>query len=281
MDSKNKKLAHGLRRMVDTFFSEDPSEERMSLLKHLEEFRSRLIVCVVTVAVGLVVSLFFSKNIIHLLMDLGDGFTMVYVTPTELIMSLLRISLIGGIILSVPVICFEIYLYLCPGLRRIEKLVCLGSILSGIVCFLLGALFCYKVIMPVSISFLKGLNTISGVRDMISIASYLEFVLTMICLFGITFEFPVVSVLLTLTGLLNPNRLAKKRKYVILGIFVVAAVITPPDVVTQMLVAFPLLILFEFSILLCKGIYRFRKKGKRTVVATYETMPDPVHIDLD
>lgn len=277
---KGKRPANILHR-AQMLFSEDPSEDRQTLLQHLEEFRIRLIICAVAVAVGLVVCLFFSREIIYLLMDLGEGFSFVYVTPTELIMSLLKISLISGIILAIPVICFELYLYLCPGLRRIEKLVCLGAMISGMGCFLLGAFFCYRVIMPVSIMFLKNLNTIQGVRDMISIASYLEFVLTMICLFGITFEFPVISVLLTLTGLLNPNKLGKQRKYIIFATFILAAVITPPDVVTQMLVAIPLLALFEISIIICKGVYRIRKKRKHAVVAEYKSMPEPVHIDLD
>ena len=260
--TKEEFYQNGLLGVIKKHIDSDPSSKKQSLLSHLEEFRSRLIRCVIFFMAATVLSLIFSREIIKFLLSLGEEFTFVFLAPTELALAFIKVSLMGGLVLSLPFLLLEIYLYIYPGLKKAEKLVCLGTITFGIAFFIAGAFFCYKVILPLSLIFLGKLNTFTQIQDMISIASYLEFVLTMICVFGLTFEFPVVSVLLTLTGLLNPNFLRKNRKYVIFATFILAAIITPPDVVTQLLVAIPLLALFEFSINICSFVYKFRKKKK-------------------
>lgn len=243
--------------------AEGASEKKMSLVSHLSEFRRRLVSCLVVFIVAMLVCLYFSETIVNEMLLLGQKFTFIYISPAEVMMVYLKISLIGGLIIAFPVIGYHLWRFFCPGLTNKEKLVFLGILTFGVLLFVLGSLFCYMWVMPYALEFLAGINTTQTITASISIDNYITFVVTMVLLFGVVFELPVVVILLTSVGLVTPGFLRKNQKYVILIIFVVAAFITPPDVTTQIMVALPMIVLFEFSILLCSIIFRKREKREQ------------------
>lgn len=134
--------------------------------------------------------------------------------------------------------------------------------MTGLICFILGALFAYFIVVPITLTFFMSVDSHEAVQATISIQNFISFVLTTLITFGIIFEMPVVTILLTQLGLLKTEWLTKSRKVVIVVIFIIAAIITPPDVVSQILVAIPMLFLFEISVVLSK-IIRRRKKDRK------------------
>ncbi|MBS7526387.1 twin-arginine translocase subunit TatC [Fusibacter paucivorans] len=233
----------------------------MSIITHLAEFRRRLIACLVVFAVTFCVSFYYAEWIVDHLRALGENFSFIYISPTELMLSYIRIAVIAGIVISFPVIGYNLWRFLCPGLTVKEKMGFFAILTFGVVLFVAGASFCYAIVMPLALKFLGGINMDGSIMPMVSIQNYLSFVLSMLITFGIVFELPIVTILLTKIGLLNPLFLKKNRKYVFLLTFVVAAIITPPDITTQILVALPMMVLFEISIALCSILFRKRLKN--------------------
>ena len=171
----------------------------------------------------------------------------------------IRLAIVGGIVLSSPVILFQTWLFIKPALKKNEKTTVFLSLMAGLVCFIIGALFAYFIVVPITLTFFMSVDSHQSVQATISIQNYISFVLTTLITFGIVFEMPVVTILLSELGLLKTVWLTKSRKVVIVAIFVIAAIITPPDVVSQILVAIPMLLLFEVSILLSKIIGKRKK----------------------
>jgi sec-independent protein translocase protein TatC len=246
---------------LHNLFNEGASDDKMSIITHLAEFRRRLIACFMVFAVTFCVSFYFSEWIVSQLRALGGSFSFIYISPTELMLSYIRIAVIAGIVISFPVIGYNLWRFLCPGLTVKEKMGFFAILTFGVVLFLIGAAFCYAVVMPLALKFLGGINMDGSIVPMVSIQNYLSFVISMLLTFGIVFELPIVTILLTKIGLLNPLFLKKNRKYVFLLTFVVAAIITPPDITTQVMVALPMMALFEISIALCGILFRKRFKN--------------------
>lgn len=249
--------------------TEGASETKMSIVSHLDEFRKRLMSCLVVFAIAMLVCLFFSEPIVNEVIKLGQKFTFIYVSPAEVMMVYLKVSLLGGVVIAFPVIGYHLWRFFCPGLTNKEKLVFLGILTFGVLLFAAGTVFCYMVMMPYTLEFLAGLNTTQTITAAISIDNYVTFVVTMVLLFGLVFELPIVILLLTGVGIVTPRFLRSNRKYVILLIFIVAAFITPPDITTQIMVALPMIVLFEFSILLCRIIFHKREKREREEELNY------------
>lgn len=237
-------------------------ECRMTLVSHLEEFRRRLVTCIVCFFGAMVICLGQAAWLTERLMEKAEGFQFVYIAPTELVLSYIRLALIGGAAFACPVILYEIWGFVRPGLTRRERRSCFVILTFGMAQFVIGAVFAFEVVLPVTLLFFAGMNAGQTISPMVSIESYIGFVTTTLVTFGIVFELPVVVIMLTKAGMLNPAVLRKNRKYVILGVFVVAAFITPPDVTSQVLVAFPMLFLFEFSLLLSRVLFRKKHKEK-------------------
>lgn len=240
----------------------DSPENVMGIFDHLSEMRKRLFIIV---GVFLVLSA-LSFNYVGIIVDVlienskGLGYELVYLAPGELFSQYIKISLIIGITVASPVILFQLWLFILPGLEKGEKFVVFSSLFSGLICFILGASFAYVVAVPMMFNFFMTVDQNQFVQATISIQNYINFVLSTLITFGIIFEMPVVTVLLSQLGILNPVWMTKSRKFVIVVLFVVGAVITPPDVVSQVLVAVPMLILFEISVLLSKMIARRKRK---------------------
>ena len=243
----------------------------MALSGHLKELRNRLLFCIAVLLAGFCVCLGFASRIVTMLTDMGAAYRYIYVyiAPQELLMVYFSVALTGGIVLAFPFISYHVYAFCSPGLKRREKVFVLGTLLFGTVFFCLGVLFAYFVNIPFMLRFLIRFSVGVSISASISIREYVNFLLTVFLVFGAVFELPVVSALLTLLGLLRAEWMVKGRKVMIVAIFFVAAVITPPDVVSQVMVSIPMIGLYELSILLSrlcsqreKLSARFAKKEK-------------------
>ena len=234
----------------------------MSLSGHLKELRNRVFFCVLVLAAGFALCLSFAPRIVTMLTDMGMEYhyVYVYIAPQELLMVYLSIALTGGIALAFPFIAYHAYAFCSPGLERRERRFMRGTLFFGTVCFCLGVLFAYFLSVPFMLRFLIQFSSDVSVSASISIQQYVSFLLTVFVVFGAVFELPVISVLLTVLGILRAEWMVKGRKVMIVVIFAVAAIITPPDVVSQVMVAIPMIGLYELSIVLSRLFGRKKRK---------------------
>jgi sec-independent protein translocase protein TatC len=219
---------------------------KMSLIGHMEELRRKLIICILTVLACSIFSYFYSDKILTILKR-------PFIAPQEPFIITLKIALFGGIIFALPMITYQVWQFISSGLKKKEKRHLLFYSPFSLLLFLSGASFAYFLVVPVGLRFLLSFGG-SSLQPMISISKYLSFITLMILAFGIVFELPLVFLFLARMGIVTPQFLAKKRKVFIIAIFVLAAILTPPDVFTQILLAAPLLILYEVSIWLTKRV---------------------------
>ncbi len=233
----------------------------MSLSGHLRELRNRILVCLVLLVIVFGVCLGLAPRLVTMLTDMGTryGYVFVYLAPQELLLVYLNVALTTAVVLCAPVLAWEIYAFCSPGLTKKENNCVLGALAAGGVFFLLGAAFAVFISLPFMLRFLIQFTRQVDVSASISIQEYVSFLLTVFIIFGLVFELPVVSVLLTALGLVKASWLAKGRKVMIVLIFLVAAIITPPDVVSQIMVALPMLALYELSILLSRIVGKAKK----------------------
>lgn len=258
-------------RIKGIFKHSDNQEKEMSLANHLRELRNRLLVCVVVLTAALLISLNCAPRLVTLLLDMGKAYhyRFVYISPQELLLQYFFVSLVTGVCVTFPVILYQAWAFIRPGLRKGENLFFLFSMVFGLICFCLGILFAYRIMLPFVLEFLITLSKGSGVTASVSVQNYITFLMTIFMVFGLVFELPMVSLLLTQWGLLKVQWMRKGRKVMIVAIFFVAAVITPPDVVSQVMVAVPMMALYELSIILCmvcqslKGGLFKRKRQER------------------
>lgn len=237
----------------------------MSLSGHLKELRNRIIICVVCLVVFFLVGLHFAPNLVDMLTGLGTGYgyEFVYIAPQELLLQYFSIALLAGIVLAFPVILYHIWAFIQPGLKKNENTLFLGALIAGLVFFVLGVLFAYKIMVPFMLRFLIDLSRGSDVTASVSVANYVTFLLTIFLVLGVVFELPVVAVALSQMGLLKVSWMRKARKFVIVAIFFIAAVITPPDIVSQVMVAIPMLGLYELSIVVCTVLQKTRREKEQ------------------
>lgn len=236
----------------------------MPLSGHLKELRNRVMICLGVLLAGFVVCLSFSQKLVTMLTDMGEAYhyAYIYIAPQELLMVYISVALVGALAAAFPFICYHIYAFCGPGLKRKEKTFVLGTLVFGTAFFCLGVLFAYTVSVPFMLRFLIQYTANVNVSASISIQQYVSFLVTVFMVFGVVFELPVVSVLLTLLGVLKAAWMIKGRKVMLVVIFFVAAVITPPDVVSQVMVALPMIVLYELSIFLCRLFGRRREKAE-------------------
>jgi len=228
-------------------------DKELSLVQHLSEFRDRLMVAAIAVVVTTAISFIFTTQIIQLLiLPVGEHIKLVSLSPTENFTTYMRVALFTGIALAMPVILYEIYMYIDPALHPNERRFALtaGPFVLGL--FISGMLFCYFFILPNAIKFL--INFASDVFDnQLRASEYLSFVTTFILGMGLVFEMPVLIFVLTRLGVVSRKWLAARRRYVFLIVFIIAAVVTPtPDPFNQSLVAIPMYLLFELGLLLSR-----------------------------
>lgn len=224
----------------------------MPFLDHLEELRRRLLRAIAAVVVMSLVAFYFSDYLItFLIAPLGD--IKLYVTQvTGSFYAYLKVSLIGGIVAAAPIVFYQLWAFVAPGLYQKEKATVAPLVFVSSVLFVIGAGFCYLVVLPFSLKFLIGFSG-DLLSPIITVGSYLTFSGMLMLAFGLGFEMPVVAYFLGKVGLISSRFLAKGRRYAIVLILILAAILTPtPDVATQLMLAGPLYLLYEVSIVLVK-----------------------------
>ena len=263
-----------------------PADEKQPLVAHLGELRKRLLLCIIVIVIGLIACYVLYDTIIlnvirspidtlsenpdnpfvlenpllrlfRLKLD-NPELTLHYIGPLEAFGVKLKLSLMCGIILALPFVLYQLWKFASVGLtgkeRRLSKLFLPFSILL----FFAGIAFSYFIVVPVGLYFL--INVSGSLVPMFTISKYASLVLILTMAFGLVFEMPLVILFITRVGIVTPQALAKKRKYAILVMFILAALLTPPDVFTQLMVAVPVIILFELSILFARITSRKLKK---------------------
>lgn len=237
-------------------------DEKQPFLSHLEELRKRLITCAIAVGIGFVVAYFFSERLFQLLITplkqvMPEGDKLIFTNLPEMFFTYLKVAFIAGILATAPVIFYELWMFVAPGLYRNEKRYVTPFVVASTLLFVGGALFGYFVVFPFGFKFFIGFSN-EYVKALPSVKQYLSFSIKLLFAFGLVFELPVVIFFLTKIGIVTPDILKKKRKYAILLTFVIASILTPPDVITQCMMAGPLIVLYEFGIL----VSRLAKKKK-------------------
>ena len=238
------------------------ADGEMSVAAHLRELRRRLLVYLGALAFCLLIGLRFAPELVRLLLSLGEQYQyrFVYLSPEELLLEYLSVDLAASLCATLPVLLYEIWMFLRPGLKRGERLAVPAAMVCGTLCAALGAAFAYRVMTPFVLRFLFSLNDGLGVASSVSVRSYLSFLLTQLAVFAAVFELPVILAMLTWFGLVRAKTLRRARKPIIVLCFLLAAIITPPDPLSQIIVAVPLLLLFELSIALCALLEKRHRK---------------------
>jgi sec-independent protein translocase protein TatC len=230
-------------------------DDKMPFTRHLEELRQRLIICVVAVSIGFLISYFFKERIFGWLMQPllnalpeGSNRKLIYTGPVEALITYLKVSFIGGLGLAVPVILFQFWRFVAPGLYEHEKRYLIPVVVTSTLFFAGGVCFAYYVVFPYGFEFFASFAN-EYITPMISTREFLSFSTRMLLAFGCIFELPLVTFVLARMGLISAKFLRRQRKYAVLIIFCLAAILTPtPDVFNQLLMAAPLMILYELSI---------------------------------
>jgi sec-independent protein translocase protein TatC len=237
--------------------------DKMPFLEHLGELRTRILWSVLGVGVGLAISLAFAERLMRFVrrpFDLAvPGQKLVFLSPTEAFWVYMKIALISGIILAMPVILYQVWAFVAPGLYDSERRFAAPFVILGSLFFLIGAAFAQLVVIPFAMRFLVSFPG-AELAPMISVGFYVDFVLKFTLAFGVVFELPIAITIASRVGLVTPQTLARNRKYAILINFVIAAALTPtPDIFNQALMAGPLCVLYELGILAARVFGRPRK----------------------
>jgi len=232
------------------------NEAKMSFTAHLGELRNRLIKCLVAVGIGFVGSYFFKEKLFQILVHpllkaMGEKGTLIFTGVPEPFFVYLKVSLVAGIFFSAPVILYEIWAFVVPGLYSRERRYVVPFVFFSSMLFLLGTLFGYYVVCPYGFKFLLGFASYN-IQPMLAIKEYFSFSTKLLLAFGFVFELPLFIVFLSKAGIVSPKTLSRQRKYAILVIFVTAAILTPPDVATQIMMAGPLIVLFEVGVIMAR-----------------------------
>jgi sec-independent protein translocase protein TatC len=238
-----------------------PDDDKLPFTAHLEELRKRLIICFYAVGVGFVICYFFSNRLFHilmhpLLMAMPPDEKLIYTGLPEAFFTYLKVAFLAGVLLAVPVIMYQLWMFIAPGLYDKERRLALPIVFLSSLFFMGGALFGYFVVFPFGFKFFMGFAS-DAIRPLPSMKEYLSFSTKLLFAFGVVFELPLFISFLAKLGIVDVHFLRTKRKYAILLFFVVAAILTPPDVITQIMMAVPLILLYEVSIL---GAKMFGKK---------------------
>jgi len=236
-------------------------EYKIPFTAHLEELRTRLITCSIAIGTGFAVAYFFKEKLFQILTRplmnvMRSGEKLIFTGLPEAFFAYLKVALLTGIILAAPVILYQFWVFVAPGLYRKERKLLIPIVLLSTIFFTGGALFGYFIVFPFGFKFFLGFAS-DTIRPMPSMKEYLTLATKLLLAFGVVFELPIVLTFMARLGIVSVPFLKKNRKYALLIFFAGAAILTPPDVITQLMMAFPLMLLYEISII---GAKIFGKK---------------------
>ncbi len=235
------------------------ADKKQTLIGHLGELRRRLILILAVNLMAAALCFYRVDLLMDYLLRLAGGIKLIYISPAELFLVTIKLALTAGIVLCLPLTLYQLWAYVAKGLYKNEKLVTAVTLGVGGLFFAAGVMFAYGVVLPVTLGFFQEIQ-VSPVTAMVSIQEFVSFAGALLVAFGIVFEMPVVAALLAQLGVLKAKTLAKHRGPLILIIFVIAAAITPPDVVSQLLMGIPMAALLELSIGVCWLIEKSKQR---------------------
>ena len=237
----------------------------MPLTEHFREMRNRLAVVLGAFVLFNVVLIARAQVLVGFLTDMGAayGYQFIYISPSELLLQQFKAALTASFVLCIPLLLYEVFAFMKPGLTTKEKTGIRFGLIFGVGFFAVGVFFAYKIVLPFMLQFLIKQGQGTDYVASISIANYISFLLLIFTIFGFIFEMPLLSVILSRLGILTPKVMRKIRGGAIIAIFVVAAIITPPDIVSQVMVAVPMVLLYELSIGLSILFQRRRKAAQK------------------
>jgi sec-independent protein translocase protein TatC len=264
--------------------SDNPDDHKMPLIDHLIELRKRLMISAVAFMVCFILCYFFAKEIYgflvqplaDILTSRGENRRMIYTALTEAFFTYMKVAAFAAAFVCFPVWAGQLWAFVAPGLYKHEKKAFLPFIAATPLLFLAGAATVYYLVLPVAWKFFLSFESMGAdtgglpIELEAKVGEYLSLVMKLIFAFGVAFQMPVLLTLLARVGIISSADLVKKRRYAIVIVFIVAAVLTPPDIVSQLSLAVPMLVLYEISVLSCRWVERSRQK------AAAADIPDPV-----
>lgn len=237
-------------------YGENSDESEMGFLDHLEELRWRIIKSLIGVVVcGILIALFIDQIVSNVLLKPAQmtdpPMFLINLKPIGQFTMYMEVIIYSAIILSLPNLVFQLWKFIEPALKPGERKYVWWVVFFTTICFLMGVIFAYFIMIPTSLGFFAGFGT-SLIENQIAIDEYLKFVISLSLASGIAFELPMMSFFLSKIGVLKPEYMRKYRKHSVVAIIIIGAILTPPDVISQLILAVPLIILYEVSIIVCK-----------------------------
>lgn len=258
---------------------DDIEASKAPLIEHLIELRQRLMRAIIAIFIAFIICFYFADDIFNLLIvpyETAAGsdreIKLIYTAPQEYFFTQMKLALFGALFIAFPIIANQIYKFVAPGLYKNERRAFLPFLIATPILFALGALLVYFVVMPLALTFFLSMEQTGGqgratIELLPKVNEYLGLIMTLIFAFGLVFQLPVVMTLLARANLITSDTLKTKRKYAVVIAFVVAAVLTPPDPISQVSLALPTLILYEISIQAVKLIERSRAAAEAKAAA--------------
>lgn len=233
-------------------------DKEQPLVEHLAELRKRIFWVLGVLIIGLVIGLVFAKNVILFLKSVppADNIAWHVFSPWDALRLYMNFGFVVALLITLPVTLYHIWAFVSPGLRETEQKASILYIPGAVVLFLAGLAFGYFVVFPMAFYFTTAISRSMGITELYGAAQYFSFMFNIILPLSVLFELPIVVMFLTKLRILNPKRLAKMRRYAYMVLVILSTVITPPDAISAILVALPMIVLYEFSVLLSGFIYR-------------------------
>ncbi|ORU01393.1 Twin-arginine translocation protein TatC [Anaerovibrio sp. JC8] len=238
---------------VENDAEEISDDDNMSILEHLTELRKRLIRCVIAILVGSCITYAFDEKIMEFLLQPAGK--LYFMHPGEAFFSYAKVVLFSGFLLATPVVFYEIWRFFVPAFTRRERMVLGIMVPSSILLFYIGLAFSFFMIVPIGIKFFMGMGS-DDLSPLFSVEKYLDFIITFLLPFGLAFELPLIIIILAALGIVTSKQLQKYFRYVFFVSFIIGALLTPPDIISQITLALPLTALYGLSYLVVRFVLR-------------------------